>query len=525
MKTARAFAPANISLIFETYRGSTVEETGSLGVGATLERGVTIEATKADATSIHVNGEDWAFPTVRSVIDTLAKSPVRVSIKADFPFGCGFGMSGASALATAYALNDLFDLGHPPRELAMAAHVAEVNASTGLGDVGGQFNGGLMMKTRRFDPLSVQRITDEEIEVHVKVFGPILTSEVITSPEQLASINEAGSAALDSLKRGVPNVEALLRMSKTFASLSGLLRSERVANAISAAEEAGGAASMIMLGEAVVANVPFPGSEPVKIINQGARSLGLVSTGGEETTADDVPTSHPRHLSLTLRNRIVAGVERGVTSIHGLIAHGRGEAYDYLLGEHTHDFAETAIAAAATMLREANHPVLSVNGNVCALVPAELVRLAKLLDCPLEVNIFHASEAREQAMRGMLEEHGAVNVLMPSRTHAIDHLDHNRKWVHPEGIHKADVVLVPLEDGDRCQALVANGKKVITVDLNPLSRTARTSTITIVDNLVRCMPRLCEAVERETVKRGTSQAGYDHAAILEAAERAIREGR
>ena len=50
----------------------------------------------------------------------------------------------------------------------------------------------------------------------------------------------------------------------------------------------------------------------------------------------DVPTSHPRYESLRLRDAIVAGVKRGVTSEHGLIAHGRGEAYDYLLGERTH---------------------------------------------------------------------------------------------------------------------------------------------------------------------------------------------
>ena len=47
----------------------------------------------------------------------------------------------------------------------------------------------------------------------------------------------------------------------------------------------------------------------------------------------DVPSSHPRYLSLLTRERIVAGVERGVASLHGLIAHGRGEALDYLLGD------------------------------------------------------------------------------------------------------------------------------------------------------------------------------------------------
>ena len=64
------------------------------------------------------------------------------------------------------------------------------------------------------------------------------------------------------------------------------------------------------------------------------------------------------------------------------------------------------------------------------------------------------------------------------------------------GIYKADVVLVPLEDGDRAEALVKMGKLLITIDLNPLSRTAKTSTITIVDNIVRAVPNLIEAIKK-----------------------------
>ncbi len=232
----------------------------------------------------------------------------------------------------------------------------------------------------------------------------------------------------------------------------------------------------------------------------------------------DVPPTHPRYLSLLTRERIVAGVERGVTSLHGLIAHGRGEAFDYLLGERTHPFAQRAIAAAATALRGAKHPVISVNGNACALSSGELVALARSTGAQLEVNIFHTSPAREQAIRNMLLEAGAGRVLMPSQTHAIDHIDHNRKWVHPEGIWIADVVCVPLEDGDRCEALVKNGKQVITIDLNPLSRTARTAQITIVDNLTRCLPLLVKAAENPS----PAAEDWDNAAALQEAERAMR---
>ena len=237
----------------------------------------------------------------------------------------------------------------------------------------------------------------------------------------------------------------------------------------------------------------------------------------------DVPESHPRYESLRIRDAIVEGVQNDITSLHGLIAHGRGEAYDYLLGEKTHDFALAAIDAAARLLASARHPVISVNGNVAALVAEDLVRLSEALDAPLEVNIFHASKDREKAIRLCLEEHGADEVLMPSRDAELDYIDSNRKFVHPEGIYKADAIFVPLEDGDRCQALRRMGKDVVTVDLNPMSRTSRSASITIVDNVVRALPLLITRLQTMgKFKSGGARPKFDNLTHLAAAERAIR---
>ena len=224
----------------------------------------------------------------------------------------------------------------------------------------------------------------------------------------------------------------------------------------------------------------------------------------------DVPKTHPRYLSLSLRDTIVKGVEQGITSIHGLIAHGRGEAFDYLIGETTQPFAIEAIHAAAAMLCLAEHPVISVNGNAAALAPEALVELGRVLNAPLEVNIFHTETGREQRIREHLLEHkarletspaekgteGAPDVLMPTTQAQLSYIDSNRKFVHPDGIFKADVVFVPLEDGDRCETLRKMGKEVVTVDLNPMSRTAQQASITIVDNVVRALPLLCEAIRK-----------------------------
>ncbi len=208
----------------------------------------------------------------------------------------------------------------------------------------------------------------------------------------------------------------------------------------------------------------------------------------------DVPKSHPRYLSLTLRDRIVNGVEQGITSIHGLIAHGRGEAFDYLINEATQSFAHKAIRAAASMLCLAQHPVISINGNVAALVPKEIIELKQILNAPLEVNIFHTETGREQKIEKYLQKLGATKVLMPSKNTELNFIDSNRKYVNPEGIFKADVVFIPLEDGDRCEALRKMGKDVITIDLNPMSRTAKQASITIVDNVIRALPLLSQAI-------------------------------
>lgn len=196
-----------------------------------------------------------------------------------------------------------------------------------------------------------------------------------------------------------------------------------------------------------------------------------------------------------MRESLVDGYRRGLVAAEGLIAHGRGEAYDYLLGECTTKAAQRAIKAAAAILLLSKRPVISVNGNTAALCPKETVELAKATGAAIEVNLFYRTKERERAIKTELEKHGAENVLgVGSRASAmIPELQSERRRVDPEGIYIADTVFVPLEDGDRTEALVRMGKKVITVDLNPLSRTAKTAHITIVDNITRAMPALTEA--------------------------------
>ncbi|MBC7219164.1 MAG: phosphopantothenate/pantothenate synthetase [Hadesarchaea archaeon] len=211
---------------------------------------------------------------------------------------------------------------------------------------------------------------------------------------------------------------------------------------------------------------------------------------------DGISPRHPRAESLRIRKRIADGFDRGLVVAEGLAAHGRGEAFDYLLGERTTREAKRAIRAAAAALVLAEKPVISVNGNTAALVPEGLVELARVAGAKLEVNLFHGSREREMAIARWLHRHGAGEVLGvdPKFSTRIREIHSHRRKVDKRGIAAADVVLVPLEDGDRTEALKRLGKRVIAVDLNPMSRTARAADITIVDNIVRAMPLLIAAV-------------------------------
>lgn len=205
-----------------------------------------------------------------------------------------------------------------------------------------------------------------------------------------------------------------------------------------------------------------------------------------------IPSNHPRAKSLAIRQLLANGFKSGMVVSEGLIAHGRGEAFDYLIGEKTSNFAFDAIKAASSLLLLAKRPVISVNGNTAALCPRDIVDLANETKSTIEVNLFYRDKKRENLIAETLKKNGANIVLGVGEKEflKIPELTSNRRHVDPEGIFLADVVFVPLEDGDRTKALINMQKKVITVDLNPLSRTAQTATISIIDNIVRAIPEL-----------------------------------
>ena len=129
---------------------------------------------------------------------------------------------------------------------------------------------------------------------------------------------------------------------------------------------------------------------------------------------DDIAAdpSHPRYASLLMRHRLEVAAEKGMLAASAMIAHGRGEAFDYLLGERTTDSALRASRQALAALQAADRPVLSINGNVAALACDEMLRLASVLSCPVEVNIFYRTPERMEAILGHINEPGEPSSLI-----------------------------------------------------------------------------------------------------------------
>lgn len=258
-----------------------------------------------------------------------------------------------------------------------------------------------------------------------------------------------------------------------------------------------------------------------------AAAPALAAAGESEPAA--IPKSHPRYESLMVRERLAAGLATGLVAGEGLMAHGRGEAFDYLVGERTGPWARAAVRAAAAALLLAERPVVSVNGNVAALCAAGAVEIASAAGAAVEVNLFYGPFERRALVAAELERAGAVRVLGADRAAAVrlHGLDSARRTVDRDGIWAADTVLVALEDGDRAAALKAAGKAVIAIDLNPLSRTARAADITIVDNVTRAAPLLAAECRRMSgLGRGRlaeEVAAFDNAGGLARSMRRMAE--
>lgn len=293
MNSAKAFSPGNISCAFVIRKNKNPAKSGSLGIGFTVNKGAAVEIKKMNANKriknkikktanmknknmIYFNNKKINFPTVNSVIEKLTKEKFVVNIKSGLPLGAGFGLSGASALAAAYALGKILKSKKSKKELALIAHIAEVENLTGLGDVVNQYHGGFLVKHKPSYMFKAEKLPIKNKTVHYRYFSRLDTKKVISNKKIRNKINKAGLKSLNKVKKLEKyniNLENLVEISKEFAVESGLLKNNKVKNIIKKIKDNNGNASMIMLGNAVFSDKKFKGSKKLIIRDKGAHLL------------------------------------------------------------------------------------------------------------------------------------------------------------------------------------------------------------------------------------------------------------
>ena len=264
LKHGKAFCPGHITGFFEICDSDPdILKRGSRGAGFSTELGAVSDAMvePRDHRKITVvvhglddyAGGDVSILAVKNLIGDR-KLKVEVETNLQLPLSQGFGMSGAGALsatlAVVAAVGD--EYGFTRDDAVKAAHLAEVESRTGLGDVAGQSVGGF---ERRLEPglPPFGKIVSSAIDMEVVLCvlgGALETKAVLTDQEQRQRIVDAGRKAINDFGSS-DNLKRFCEVSWSFAREAKLTTPEinkAVADALPH-----GCASMSMLGRSVFA--------------------------------------------------------------------------------------------------------------------------------------------------------------------------------------------------------------------------------------------------------------------------------
>jgi len=252
--TVIAFCPGHISGYFRKISGDTIASTGSIGAGIVISEGVTSTVKQSDRPSISIQqkssmGTSFEIascsPVLTSVMEQMEVT-ASVITECTLPIGAGFGLSAAALLATLTALNQVFDRGMNPDEIAQCAHAAEVTHRTGLGDVAACQGGGWVIRSGPGIHGRIERRFDMPEPLYAISFGPISTPAVLGSPALMEQVSSAFPKTMPK------NCEDLFLLSRQFSKKSGLVT--RQVKAITRLCDAAGVPSgMTMLGNGVFA--------------------------------------------------------------------------------------------------------------------------------------------------------------------------------------------------------------------------------------------------------------------------------
>ncbi len=228
----KAYSPAGISGFFAPYIASTIQETGSIGGGVTVEEGVTVEVHDSQDEKIHVYINDRKienslaeYVTLKIMSEAHISTGLTIRQTIKPPIGYGYGTSAASALATGIAISRYLNINKTLYEIGRIAHETEVVFRTGLGTVQGLLCPGIVLIRQPGEPgiAFVDNIMyDEDIYVITAWYSPIDTRKVINGGVNLEYIKYLGERTMDRILRD-PTPHNLMLRSWEYAQKAGFL--------------------------------------------------------------------------------------------------------------------------------------------------------------------------------------------------------------------------------------------------------------------------------------------------------------
>ncbi len=194
-------------------------ETGSIGAGLVLEPGIVFKVNREGLRGLSLNGSELRSEVLNELLPEMA----RVEVESELPLGAGYAMSASLALACSVAA----ELENEEPDLLSAfrrAHVAEVRAMTGLGDVLALYAGrGLAVRLKQGAPGigEVEAIeVPHGIAVVTAVLGSMSTAEMLR--RYADRIRQHGTEAFNRFLRN-PTLESFLENAREFAKGVGFL--------------------------------------------------------------------------------------------------------------------------------------------------------------------------------------------------------------------------------------------------------------------------------------------------------------
>jgi pantoate kinase len=263
---AKAYCPCAISLIFKPCPNKNINKMGSIGIGFTVNKGINVLVEKSMTQKIFFNGKKIIFPTINTTIKRLTTKSLCVKIISCLPLGFGFGISGASSLACAYAINQLFKLGKKPVELAQIAHYAEIVNKTGFGTVGTQFTGGFLIKNQSGIPVIGYKLPFIGKKIYAVIMDKIETPKLLGSMKILKKINIAAEKALFQIKSSSSlSFEKIIDISYDYVKKSGLVDKD-IDRIIHMIRRQKGHATMIIIGKVILSDTKPVNMKSLKVI-------------------------------------------------------------------------------------------------------------------------------------------------------------------------------------------------------------------------------------------------------------------